>query len=140
MGGSHSQEFMVMTDVGEDMVASCPNCAYAANLEKAQSKLGEVANSPDTPSGKPEEVATPGKKTIEDVAKFLGVSPTTKIKTLVYVTEDGTAASGSGQASSGKPAKASGDGRGPQMIVVLMRGDHTLNEAKFESALVRHTG
>src|SRR5690349_12133684 len=64
MGGSHSQEFMVMTDVGEDMVASCPNCAYAANLEKAQSKLGEVANSPDTPSGKPEEVATPGKKTI----------------------------------------------------------------------------
>jgi prolyl-tRNA synthetase len=145
MGGSQSEEFMVMTEAGEDMVASCPNCGYAANLEKASSKLAAVADSPDTPSGKPEEVSTPGKKTIEDVAKFLGVSPTTKIKTLVYVTEDGSggAAAGSGaKAASGAAAKgkASANGRGPQMIVVLMRGDHTLNEAKFESALVQHTG
>jgi prolyl-tRNA synthetase len=124
MGGSQSHEFMVLTDAGEDLVAKCDNCGYAANLEKATSKLAPADDL--THDGAPEEVHTPGMKTIEEVAKFLGVSPTQKIKTLVYVAEE----------------QESGDGKRrpqPQMVVALVRGDHMLNEAKFEAAVQRHT-
>src|SRR5437868_7371462 len=78
MGGSRSQEFMVYTDAGEDMVASCPKCGYAANVEKATSKLEPVTDLEPSGDGAPELVHTPGMKTIEDVAKYLGVSPTQK--------------------------------------------------------------
>src|SRR6516164_5868274 len=119
MGGSQSHEFMVMTDAGEDIVASCSNCGYAANLEKATSKL---APAPDLPGdGQPEEVHTPGMKTIEDVAKFLGVSPTQKIKTLALMqVEDDDKRPGQ------KKTRA---------VIVLLRGDHSLNEAKLSTAL-----
>src|SRR6266481_4366676 len=83
MGGSMSHEFMVFTDAGEDMVAHCAKCGYAANLEKATSKLDVVEDLAASGDGKPELVETPGMKTIEDVAKFLGVSPKQKMKTLV---------------------------------------------------------
>src|SRR5438270_2547098 len=63
MGGSQSHEFMVYTDAGEDMVASCPNCGYAANLEKAISKLAPVEDLKSSGDGKPELAHTPGKKT-----------------------------------------------------------------------------
>src|SRR5512141_3110365 len=68
MGGSQSHEFMVYTEAGEDLVVSCPNCKYAANLEKATSRLDAV----EDPAGEhePEHVHTPGQKTIEDVARF----------------------------------------------------------------------
>jgi prolyl-tRNA synthetase len=119
MGGSQSHEFMVMTDAGEDMVASCKNCGYAANLEKASSKLAPAHDLPG--DGQPEEVHTPGMKTIEDVAKFLGVSPTQKIKTLAYMqVEDDPKA----------PSKNK-----TRAIIVLLRGDHSLNEAKLSTAL-----
>jgi prolyl-tRNA synthetase len=119
MGGSQSHEFMVMTDAGEDMVASCPNCGYAANLEKASSKLAPAADLPG--DGAPEEVPTPGMKTIEDVAKFLGVSPTQKIKTLALMqVEDDEKRPGQ------KKTRA---------VIVLLRGDHSLNEAKLSTAL-----
>ncbi|HEX7362995.1 MAG TPA: proline--tRNA ligase, partial [Bryobacteraceae bacterium] len=72
MGGSQSHEFMVMTDAGEDLVAMCGKCGYAANLEKAISQLPAAQDLPD--DGGPKEVHTPGLKTIEEVAKFLGVS------------------------------------------------------------------
>src|SRR5260221_9647294 len=74
MGGSQSQEFMVFTDAGEDMVASCGRCGYAANLDKAKSQLPAAEDL--LGDGNPEEVHTPGMKTIEEVAKFLAVSPT----------------------------------------------------------------
>src|SRR3954467_7374753 len=74
MGGSQSHEFMVFTNAGEDMVAHCAKCSYAANLEKATSKLEPVQDLAPTGDGKPELVHTPGMKTIEDVAKFLDVS------------------------------------------------------------------
>src|SRR5438067_4601434 len=83
MGGSQSHEFMVMTEAGEDMVASCSKCDYAANLEKATSQLPPAEDLPG--EGTPEEVHTPGMKTIEEVSRFLGVSPTQKIKTLAYM-------------------------------------------------------
>ena len=120
MGGSQSQEFMVRTNAGEDQVVSCDACKYAANLEKASSKLDAVQDLAAEGDGKPVEVHTPGQKTIEDVAKFLGVSPKNKIKTLAYVAEEKDA----------KSSKVSS-----RAVVVLMRGDHQLNEAKFSAAI-----
>src|SRR5262245_10123415 len=119
MGGSQSHEFMIMTDAGEDMVASCANCGYAANLEKATSKLAPAHDLPD--QGAPEEVHTPGMKTIEEVAKFLGVSPTQKIKTLALMQVEDDPKS---------PAK-----KKTRAVIVLLRGDHSLNEAKLSTAL-----
>jgi prolyl-tRNA synthetase len=120
MGGSESHEFAVRTNAGEDQVVSCDNCRYAANLEKATSKLEVIKDLASEGDGKPLLVHTPGQKTIEDVAKFLGVSPKNKIKTLAYMIDEKDAKSGK--------AKSRG-------IVVLMRGDHQLNEAKFGAAI-----
>src|SRR5262249_33745095 len=119
MGGSQSHEFMVMTEAGEDMVATCSKCGYAANLEKASSRLAPV---PDlSGDGAPAEVHTPGMKTIDEVAKFLGVSPTQKIKTLALMqVED--------------DAKRPGQKK-TRAVIVLLRGDHSLNEAKLSTAL-----
>jgi prolyl-tRNA synthetase len=119
MGGKESHEFMVRTPAGEDQIVSCDGCNYAANMEKATSKLEAVADLKAEGNGTPLEVHTPGQKTIEDVAKFLGVSPKNKIKTLALMAEEKDA--------SGK-AKA-------RAIVVLMRGDHQLNEAKLNGAV-----
>ncbi|HWF03987.1 MAG TPA: proline--tRNA ligase [Candidatus Angelobacter sp.] len=119
MGGSMSHEFMSMTDAGEDMVASCVKCGYAANLEKASSKLGAVEDLPGDAA--PELVHTPGMKTIEEVAKFLGVSPTQKIKTLALMQIE--------------PDKKNPGQVRTRPVIVLLRGDHTLNEAKLTAAL-----
>src|SRR6201984_2638334 len=85
MGGKESHEFMVRTPAGEDQIVSCDGCNYAANLEKATSKLDAVEDLKSEGDGTPLEVHTPGKKTIEDVAQYLGVSPKNKIKTLALV-------------------------------------------------------
>ena len=69
MGGSASQEFMVYAEAGEDLIASCPACGYAANVEKATSQLPPVADLPG--DDLPELVHTPGRRTIEDVGVFL---------------------------------------------------------------------
>jgi prolyl-tRNA synthetase len=120
MGGKESHEFMVRTPAGEDQIVSCESCNYAANMEKATSKLSAVDELAPEGDGKPLEVHTPGLKTIEDVARFLGVSPKNKIKTLAYTAEEQVT----------KTAK-------PKLraLVVLMRGDHQLNEAKFAAAV-----
>jgi prolyl-tRNA synthetase len=123
MGGKESHEFMVRTPAGEDQIVSCDGCNYAANLERATSKLetwGDLAPEGD---GNPLLVHTPGQKTIEDVAKFLGVSPKNKIKTLAYMADEVDA----------KGKKKS------RAIVVLMRGDHQLNEAKFNGTVATAT-
>ena len=123
MGGKESHEFMVRTTAGEDQIVSCDGCNYAANMEKATSKLepwGDLAPEGD---GKPLEVHTPGQKTIEDVAKFLGVSPKNKIKTLALMSEEMDAA--------GKKKS--------RAIVVLMRGDHQLNESKLNATIATTT-
>jgi prolyl-tRNA synthetase len=119
MGGKESHEFMVRTPAGEDQIVSCDGCDYAANLEKATSKLEAVADLAPEGDGKPLEVHTPGQKTIEDVAKFLGVSPKNKIKTLALMADQ-------------KDATGKRKTRG---IVVLMRGDHQLNEAKLNGTV-----
>jgi len=120
MGGSESHEFMVRTRAGEDQVVSCDNCNYAANMEKASSKLEAVQDLAPEGDGKPLEVHTPGQKTIEDVARYLGVSPKNKIKTLAYMADEK-------DPNTGKVKS--------RAVVVLVRGDHQLNEAKFASAV-----
>jgi len=111
---------MVRTPAGEDRIVSCETCKYAANLEKATSKLAAVEDLKAEGDGKPLEVHTPGMKTIEDVAKFLGVSPKNKIKTLALAAESLDA----------KTGKASA-----RAVVLLMRGDHQMNDAKLSSAV-----
>lgn len=110
IGGSFSHEFMVLADTGEDTLASCTACEYAANLEKAEA----VAPNPRSAlaaGGEPyREVATPEVRTVEEVAAFFGVSPAQIVKTLIYETEQGP-------------------------VAVLLRGDHEVNEVKVKNLL-----
>ena len=108
MGGSQSTEFMVKTDAGEDNVAACARCGYAANTEKATSRI--PARTDEAGPDKPEIFPTPGVKTISDLTKKpFEVTKQRQIKTLVYVAD-------------GKP------------VLALLRGDHELNEAKLQTA------
>ncbi len=114
MGGSQSQEFMVYTDAGEDLIASCPVCHYAANLEKATSRLDSVLEMNPTGGGSPELVHTPGCGAIADVAAFFQMSPASDIKCVAYMASI---------AGEWKPA------------VIFLRGDHQVNEAKLTAVL-----
>ena len=120
MGGKESHEFMVRTPAGEDLIVSCDGCNYAANMEKATSRLESWGDLAPEGDGAPLEVHTPGQKTIEDVAKFLGVSPKNKIKTLALMAEEKDAKTGKMKL---------------RAMVVLMRGDHQLNEAKLNATV-----
>src|SRR5690606_1138810 len=112
MGGSESIEFMVPSDAGEDWIASCGACGYAANVEKATSQLAPIEDGPGLPA--PERFATPNVRTIEDLVAFPGGAPAERqIKTLVYVI-DGA------------------------IVLVLLRGDHTLSETKLLAATGAH--
>ena len=77
MGGSQSHEFMVASDAGEDFVAMCRKCGYAANLEKAVVAAARAGARP-IPEGDlaPEAFHTPGRKTIAEVAEFTGLPET----------------------------------------------------------------
>ncbi len=111
IGGKDSHEFMVFADSGEDAIARCPGCGYAANVEKAEvmPAAGDAgAGGGKTPPA--EIVPTPGKRTVEEVAAFLGVPPARFIKTLVYRTESGA-------------------------VMALLRGDLQVNELKLKRLL-----
>lgn len=118
MGGSASQEFMVYTDAGEDLIASSSS-GYAANLEKATSRLASVDDLAPTGDGQPELVHTPGQRTIEEVGAFLNTQPHHQIKTMAYMAE-------LPEADHAKLGKL-------RAVVVFLRGDHSLNEAKLLS-------
>lgn len=113
MGGTQSNEFVARTDAGEDFIASCANCGYAANLEKATSRVDELQ---DRSSGEaPEEFPTPGVRTIEDLITFPGgATAQQQIKSLVYV------------------ATINNE---PQPVLALLRGDHQLHETKLADSL-----
>jgi prolyl-tRNA synthetase len=115
MGGTQSQEFMVYTDAGEDLIVSCPSCHYAANLEKATSQLSPVTELATTGDGKPELVSTPGIAAVADVAKFFNISEAQDIKCVAYMAET-------------KKAKSESIW---QPVVVFLRGDHQVNETKL---------
>lgn len=91
IGGRFSHEFMVLADTGEDQIAFCSKCGYAANLEKAEIGARESAPSaePDQPLTK---VATPGRKTVEEVCAFLNVAPEQLVKTLIFDSPKGPVA------------------------------------------------
>ncbi len=122
MGGSQSQEFMVYTNAGEDLIASCPVCGYAANVEKATSRLDAVTELEATGDGKPEEIHTPGMGAIADIAAFLKMSPANDIKCVAYMaTWRGKA--GSVDLIHTKP------------VIAFLRGDHSVNETKLLASL-----
>lgn len=107
IGGKDSNEFMLIAKSGEDEIIHCTNCGYAANSEKASFEKGSAGN------GEPkeiEEVATPGKKTIEEVAEFLGVKPINTLKSVFYIA----------------------DGK---FTFVVIRGDLDVNEVKLTNKL-----
>ena len=109
MGGSESIEFTVESSAGEDDIAVCGACDYAANLEKATSALPEIDDEPW--DGDPERVPTPGIRTIAELADaFDFASPERQLKTLVYLVEG-------------------------EAVLVLLRGDHQLQEQKLVDAL-----
>ena len=118
MGGSESIEFMVESAAGEDQVASCSRCGYAANLEKASSELPPAEDGAGLDA--PERFPTPGVRTIEELAAFEGGAPAERqVKTLVYVIDGAT-------------------------VLLLLRGDHALSEQKLldqvEAAEIRPAG
>lgn len=114
MGGSASQEFMVATEAGEDFVVHCKATGYAANLEKAVSRPIPPAIADNEADLEPEEVYTPGQKTIEEVSKFLELPPTSQIKSYVAV--------------------AMVDEK-EVPVLALLRGDHQLSETKFNAVM-----
>ena len=117
MGGSASNEFMVYTNAGEDMVASCASCGYAANTEKAASRIPAIAD--ENADATVEKFPTPGVRTIDDLVTFEGgATAERQIKTLVFVA-----------------TSESKQGTQDQIILALLRGDHPLNEAKLASAV-----
>ncbi len=114
MGGSQSQEFMVYTEAGEDLIASSAS-GYAANLEKATSKLAPVEDLAPTGDGLPALVHTPGKGAIADICEFLQIAPTQDIKCVAFMGEHVDAAG----ASTWRP------------VAAFLRGDHHVNETKL---------
>ena len=110
IGGTYSHEFMVLAETGEEVIVSCTQCAYAANIEKAEFKRREAKSlPPETHQIKPlQRVSTPNKRTVEEVTEFLQVLPKNLVKTLIFETD-----------------------KGP--IAALVRGDHEISEKKLKA-------
>ena len=104
MGGSGSQEFTVMSDIGESVIACCLACGYAANEDKAECMAAIKAEGPDVPPLEP--VSTPNSHTIAEVTDFLGCKDIDLAKTLLFKADDA-------------------------YIAAMVRGDRELNEAKL---------
>jgi prolyl-tRNA synthetase len=112
IGGDRSHEFQVIADTGEDAIVYCPNSDYAANIELAEA-LPLIAQRA-APTRAMAKTPTPGKSTCEDVAALLGVPLATTVKSLVLATDE----------------NAAGDVVKTTVWLLLVRGDHALNEVK----------
>src|SRR5690554_675788 len=111
MGGKDSHEFMVLADAGEDEIAFCDKCNYAANVERAVSRNEEIpAEQNDEELKTVEKVHTPQKKSIEEISEFFNVKPEKTIKALGMIADD-------------------------EPVLVLLRGDDELNEVKLQNYL-----
>ena len=109
IGGTFSHEFMVLAETGEETIVSCTRCSYAANIEKADFKRSQKLSKPAEASPKPfQKVFTPEKRTVEEVAQFLHISPQDLVKTLIFETEKGC-------------------------VAALVRGDHEISEKKLKA-------
>jgi prolyl-tRNA synthetase len=109
MGGSGSAEFQILVQSGEDVIAACLQCPYAANLEVATTPPFPRRGDPEATPPR-ELVATPNQRTIEEVSGFLGASPDRFLKSLLYVA-------------------------GSEVVMAVVRGDHEVNEIKLAQAL-----
>lgn len=107
IGGSFSHEFMVLADTGEDTIATCTNCQYAANMEKATCVPSSTSG--DSPK-ELTKIETPGKRKVNVVCEFLNIEPQHLVKTLIYMVHE-------------KP------------VAVLLRGDHEVEEVKLANIL-----
>jgi prolyl-tRNA synthetase len=115
IGGSYSHEFMVLAESGEDQIVNCTACDYAANLERAEVKAEDDGSPQGSADLLPmERVDTPDQRTIEEVTRFLGVTPQDLVKTLIYVVDE-------------------------EPVAVLVRGDHELNDIKLKNVLDAQT-
>ena len=111
IGGSFSQEYMVLADTGEDQIVTCSKCEYAANMERAEVKwAGPEAPAATGAMKRIEEVSTPNMRTVEEVTSFLSVSPQELVKTLIFKTDT-------------------------EVVAALIRGDHEVNEVKLKNLL-----
>lgn len=119
IGGKVSQEFMVLAESGEDTILYCDTCSYAASQDVATTKLDDLAVGAGEKPGVgeaageakgPQEISTPGKKSVEEVATFLGVNEKDIVKTLIYKV-------------------------GSDAVAVLIRGDRDVNDEKLSVAL-----
>jgi prolyl-tRNA synthetase len=112
IGGSYSHEFMVLAETGEETIVSGVSCSYAANIEKAEfRRLKASGRRLDQELLKPlQKVLTPDQRTVEEVTRFLHVSPQDLIKTLIFETDKGC-------------------------IAALVRGDHEISEKKLKAVL-----
>jgi prolyl-tRNA synthetase len=108
MGGTGAHEYMAPSESGEDQVALCDRCDYAANVEMAVTRLEQPAFPPEAPVG---EVETPGVETIDALAEFLAIDPRTTSKAMPVVQDDGG------------------------LVLALVRGDRRLHELKLRKAL-----
>jgi len=117
IGGSSSNEFMVIAPSGEDAIVYCDKCDYSANVEKATTKIDKILGQAEKPSGeKPEKIHTPGAATIDDLSKFMKV-PKKKLCKILFFTN----------------GKAANDGR--EDVVALISGEFELNEIKLKNYL-----
>jgi prolyl-tRNA synthetase len=105
IGGSNSAEFMVLADTGEETIAYCDKCDYAANVEKAYGKIAAIGGKA---GNKLEKLHTPNIKTVEELAAFVKMKPEDTAKTILYMA----------------------DGK---MIAAMMRGDREINEIKLKN-------
>ncbi len=109
MGGSQSAEFQVLVQSGEDIIAACNQCEYAANLEVATSPAFPQRGDPSkTPAM--EKVSTPKQRTIEEVSAFMDAAPDKFLKSLLYIADE-------------------------KVVMAVVRGDHEVNEIKLAKAL-----
>ena len=113
IGGDRSHEFQVIADTGEDAIVYCATSDYAANIELAEASSLLVARAP--PIQALAKTSTPGKSTCEDVAQLLDLPLSRTVKSLVLATDQRNAA---------------GDVVGATVWLLLVRGDHSLNEVK----------
>ena len=107
IGGKDSQEFILIADAGEDTVIMCPECDYAANAEKAEFRKSSPPAEDPLPV---EEAHTPGIRTIEELARFLGIPTSKTLKAVFYIADGG-------------------------LLFVVIRGDLEVNEIKLSNAL-----
>ncbi len=108
MGGSKSEEFMVKSDAGEDTVAYCESCGYAANIEVAESTISTVKS--DNESKEIYEISTPNIRSIDELCKFLNINERETAKSRVYIFKE-------------------------DPILVLISGNEEVNETKLEAVL-----